>query len=85
MKINILYFASLREELDVDREAVDLPGDITTIGGLKDWLGQRGAHWQTALDDSQSLGIALNQSLANNESELTEGAEVAFFPPVTGG
>jgi molybdopterin synthase sulfur carrier subunit len=85
MKINILYFASLREELDLDREAVDLPGDVTTIGALKDWLGQRGAQWQHALDDSQSLGIALNQSLANNDSELTEGAEVAFFPPVTGG
>lgn len=85
MKIHILYFASLREELNTDREAVELPADVSTIGELKDWLGTRGEHWQSALDDSRSLGIALNQALANNESALTDGAEVAFFPPVTGG
>ncbi|MGB7183348.1 MAG: molybdopterin converting factor subunit 1 [Burkholderiaceae bacterium] len=85
MKLNILFFASLREELGADREQVDLPSTVTTIGQLKDWLGQRGEHWQLALADNRSLGIAVNQALANNETKLTDGAEVAFFPPVTGG
>lgn len=85
MKLNILYFASLREEIGSDREQVDLPPEVTTIGGLKTWLGERGEQWQLALAENRSVGIAVNQALANDDTALTEGAEVAFFPPVTGG
>ena len=85
MKLNILFFASLREELGAEREQVELPPEVTNISQLKEWLGSRGTHWQQALADNRSLGIAVNQALANNATELSEGAEVAFFPPVTGG
>jgi len=80
MKLNILFFASLREELGSDRESIELP-----VGDLVAWLGERGDHWQAALAEERSLGIAVNQALANNETALADGAEVAFFPPVTGG
>lgn len=85
MKLNILFFASLREELDSDRESIELPDDISTVGDLVAWLSQRGENWRTALAEERALGIAVNQSLANNETALADGAEVAFFPPVTGG
>jgi len=85
MKLNILFFASLREELDADRESVELPDQVSTVGDLVAWLGERGEHWQAALAEERSLGIAVNQALANNETALADGAEVAFFPPVTGG
>jgi molybdopterin synthase sulfur carrier subunit len=85
MKLNILFFASLREELGSDREVVELPDQMSTVGDLVAWLGERGEHWQAALAEERSLGIAVNQALANNETALVDGAEVAFFPPVTGG
>ncbi len=85
MKLNILFFASLREELDSDRESVELPDQVSNVGDLVAWLSQRGENWQAALAEERALGIAVNQALANNETALTDGAEVAFFPPVTGG
>lgn len=32
-----------------------------------------------------ALRCALNQVMADESAEVPEGAEVAFFPPVTGG
>jgi len=85
MKITILYFAALREALGVERETVDLPSDVATAAALRGWLCARGGVWAEVLADGRSLRIAIDRKLAGPESALTEGIEVAVFPPVTGG
>jgi len=85
MNITIVYFAALREALGVDREEVSLPGGIASAGELRAWLGGRGEPWGEALGQGRNVQVAVDQVLGDAATPLREGAEVAFFPPVTGG
>ena len=83
MKIKVRYFASLREVLRAEEQVV-VPGG-GTVGALRDHLlGLSDAHGQ-ALARSRAVRCALNQRMCSEDAALTDGAEVAFFPPVTGG
>ncbi len=83
MKIHLRYFASLREQLG-SAETVDLP-DGLTVGQLRDQLLARSAAYAQALSRARAVRCALNQTLCKEDARLTDGDELAFFPPVTGG
>lgn len=83
MKVQVRYFASIREALGAG-ETVDVP-EGTTLGALRDLLIARGAAHAQALGRSRALRAALDQSMSDESAALRDGAEVAFFPPVTGG
>ena len=83
--IDILYFASLREQLDTDREQLELSADLNQIGDLKKLLATRGAIWQQAFGDDESLLVSVNQAMAEDTTAIRDRDEIAFFPPVTGG
>lgn len=85
MKIKILYFAVLRERFGIGEEAVDIPHEAPTIATLLEFLRARGGVWRQCLEDSGMVKYAVNQEFAVAQTALTEGAEVALFPPVTGG
>ena len=74
MNIELLFFASLRERLGLASERLVLPADVQTVGALRQHLAARGGPW-----------AAVAQAMATPDTPLHEGAEVAFFPPVTGG
>ncbi|WP_288131053.1 molybdopterin synthase sulfur carrier subunit [Microbulbifer sp.] len=81
--IKVLFFASLREQLDCDALEVTVDG-LSTVGDLRQQLAAKGAVWQAALADER-LQVALNQQLSSTDAVVSDGDEVAFFPPVTGG
>jgi molybdopterin synthase sulfur carrier subunit len=81
--VTIRYFARLREELGTDVESLACAGSKTT-GELLSQLASRGGPWQQ-LTHGQPVMIAVNQAMANPETPVQPGDEVAFFPPVTGG
>jgi molybdopterin synthase sulfur carrier subunit len=83
MKVTVRYFAALREALGV-QETVQVPG-APTLGNLRDQLIASSAHHAEALRRDRPLRCALNQILVDESALLDDGAEVAFFPPVTGG
>ena len=85
MRIEILYFGELRETVNIAREMIALTSSHTTVASLIDYLSQRGEPWQSALTSSEPLRIAVNQEMGDKQSKLSDGAEVAFFRPVTGG
>lgn len=85
MKITVLYFAALREALKVDRERLDIPDSVRSAAELRQWLCDRGGAWADQLGRDKAVRVAINRSMATAESILVDGAEVAFFPPVTGG
>ena len=85
MNVDVLYFASLREALGCDRERLALPPRVTTAAGLRAHLCERGGVWAQALAETRTLRVAVDQSMATPDTPLRDGAEVAFFPPVTGG
>lgn len=83
--VDVLYFASLREALARERESVTLPEGIATAGALRAHLRERGEPYAAALAETRAIRVAVDQELAGAETALRDGAEVAFFPPVTGG
>ena len=83
MKIQVLYFAALREALGVEREAIET--EARTIAQLRTQLCARGDAYARGLAPERNVRAALNQVMAAPETLLTPDAEVAFFPPVTGG
>jgi len=85
MKLEIRFFASLREALGTSQESIETPVSVQTIAELRTFLSQRGEIWAQALADGKALRCALNQQMVDANTALQEGAEVAFFPPVTGG
>lgn len=83
MKITVKYFASIRETIGVGSESVTTAA--STLAALRDELGARGGPHAQALARGKTLRMALNQTMADEAVALVDGAEVAFFPPVTGG
>ncbi len=83
MKVQVRYFASLREALGVG-ETVELAAPAT-VGALRDVLLARGGRHAEALARTRAVRCALNQVMADESARVEDGAEVAFFPPVTGG
>jgi molybdopterin synthase sulfur carrier subunit len=82
--IQVLFFARFREELGVASERVELAG-LSSIGDLLECLRKRGDAWGRLFAEDQRVMMAVNQELADRETPLKAGDEVAFFPPVTGG
>ena len=83
MKLTLRYFASIREALGQGSEAVDT--DATSLGALRDQLLARGGAYAQSLARGKAVRAALNQVMSDEAALLSEGCEVAFFPPVTGG
>ena len=85
MKLELRFFASLREALGVSQESVTIPAEVKTIAELRGYLAQRNDVWAEVLDKNKVIRCALNQQMVDAGTLLEDGAEVAFFPPVTGG
>jgi molybdopterin converting factor small subunit len=64
---------------------VALPGGVRTLGDLKDWV----AHQQPLLGAAMAATrtrLIVNQCVAHDLSlPVTDGDEVAFLPPMSGG
>ncbi|MGJ7484233.1 MoaD/ThiS family protein [Variovorax sp. LT2P21] len=82
MKIDIRYFASVREALG-NGETVET--QVATLAELRDELIARGGPHANALARGKAVRMAMAQVMCPESTALHDGSEVAFFPPVTGG
>ena len=83
MKLHVLYFARLRERFGRAEETLEFDG--TTVADLVVYLQARGGAWAEELDGSRAFRAAGNQDIVTLDTVLPDQAEVAIFPPVTGG
>jgi molybdopterin synthase sulfur carrier subunit len=83
VKIKVLYFASLREQIGKSAEDLDWSGG--TVEDLKKALQARGGAYEKALSGKALVRAAVNQEMVQPGAPVKAGDEVAFFPPVTGG
>ncbi len=87
MKINVRFFAALREAVGCDSFEVTLDAAVkrTEIVDLLAVLRTRvGAAGFEALR-APNVRIAVNQAFVESDCGLRDGDEVAFMPPITGG
>ncbi|MDP5291190.1 molybdopterin synthase sulfur carrier subunit [Oceanimonas sp. CHS3-5] len=80
--IKVVFFARVREQLGEDELAVN--AEYADVNALRKHLAGRDDNWARVLADN-SLLVAVNHEVATSATELKDGDEVAFFPPVTGG
>ena len=81
--VTVRFFASVREALGRGSESVHT--EAGTLGALRDELIARGEPYSGALARGKAVRMALDQLMSAEDAALADGAEVAFFPPVTGG
>ena len=83
MKVRVRYFASIREALG-EGESIEMRAGAT-VREVRDQLIASSPVHAIALARGKALRCALNQALCEESAVLAADAEVAFFPPVTGG
>jgi len=83
MNVTIKYFASIREVLGQGSESRQT--SALTLAGLRDELLASSPAHAASLARGRAVRMALNQVMSDESALLTDGCEVAFFPPVTGG
>jgi molybdopterin synthase sulfur carrier subunit len=82
--IHVRYFASLREAVGTDAE--ELPAEQAgSVAEIRERLRERGGAWAESLDAGRRVMAAVNQQMAGPQTPVSDGDELAFFPPVTGG
>jgi molybdopterin synthase sulfur carrier subunit len=83
MKVQVRYFASLRESIGLSHETVET--HAADVAALRTELMARGEHYRACLAPERPVRMAVNQLMVHGNAALTDGCEVGFFPPVTGG
>jgi sulfur-carrier protein len=83
--IRVRYFASLREALGPG-EALELPAQsAATVAAVRELLIARGGEHARLLARTRAVRCAVDQTMADESTAVPRDAELAFFPPVTGG
>jgi len=84
LKINLLFFGKLTD-MAGDRESeTDLPTGVSSVSALIDWLAGEDATLGEALREKSTRAM-VNRSIVAGDVTITDGDEVAFMPPVSGG
>lgn len=81
IKITILFFATFRDKAGTNRTEIEIP-EGTTIAGLRNILVEKYPALESLADHALA---SINKEYAFPEQVIPDGAEVAWFPPVSGG
>lgn len=81
-KIRILLFATLRERAGHKKFIEVTLKNNTNVGMLK---AQVALEYPTLASSMKSVLVTINREYATDEMYLSEGGEIAMFPPVSGG
>lgn len=83
--VQVMFFSLIRERLNTDRLSLSLPAEGITLQAFTEHLiNTHDAHWREVLT-SANIIKAVNQRVVDDDCRLSDGDEIAFFPPVTGG
>jgi molybdopterin synthase sulfur carrier subunit len=78
--MRILYFASLKENLDTSDENITLNSPVKISLIKKDLVSKYGEKYFP-----KNILCAVNHEIASEDTIVNDEDEIAFFPPVTGG
>ena len=77
----ILFFATFKDRTGIRQDTIDLPLGIS-VSALKSMVGDRFPSIKPLLPHAL---IAVNREYARDDTLIPAGAEIAFFPLVSGG
>lgn len=80
----IIFFGSLSDRVDEAEQDFDLAEEPKTAREIFQAIGESNPKLVGA-DTTTPIKVAINQKLADWDTLVSEGDEVAFLPPVTGG
>lgn len=80
-KVEILFFATLRDKAGAKRAELEIPDGIS-VGELKEKLFEK---FPDLPKNKANLLVAINKEYAFDTEKVPAGAEIALFPPVSGG
>ncbi len=83
--MKVRYFAWVRERVGKAEEEIEPPGGIATVGELMNWLAGKGEEYAHAFENPQVIRAAIDRSHVRPDTRIDGAAEIAFFPPMTGG
>lgn len=80
-RIKLLFFATIRDRAGTKSMELDIPEDMT-VQGLKDKIA---GEFPNLGDSMKSVLITIDREYAFDEAVIPPNAEMAMFPPVSGG
>lgn len=80
-RVKLLFFATLRDRAGTKSMELDIPADLT-IQELKDKISNE---FPNLKESMSSVLITINREYAFDEAVIPQNAELAMFPPVSGG
>lgn len=83
--MKLVYFAWVRERIGRGEEVVEVPARVATVAELIAWLAGRGEEYAWAFENPAVIRTAIDHAHVKATARLDGAAEVAFFPPMTGG
>ena len=83
--MKLVYFAWVRERVGRPEEVVEPPAEVATVTDLVGWLRARGEEYAYAFENPGVVRAAIDRVHAKPDASIRGAAEVAFFPPMTGG
>jgi molybdopterin converting factor subunit 1 len=81
MKVRLRFFASLREQLRMSEREIELPERATVRRIWNDLCAEHPGLERFGA----SVSFAVNREYADGDTDVNDGDEVAFIPPVSGG
>ncbi|RMG89919.1 MAG: molybdopterin converting factor subunit 1 [Chloroflexi bacterium] len=82
MKVNILFFATLKDLAGTSKVQLQLDAPEGTVGHVRQALVER---YPTLTENLRVALAAVNEEFAFDGDAVKDGDTVAFFPPVSGG
>ncbi len=79
--IKLLFFATIRDRAGTKSLEIDIPADFT-IQGLKEKLS---TDYPNLKESMKSVLVTINREYAFDDAIVPPSAEIALFPPVSGG
>jgi molybdopterin synthase sulfur carrier subunit len=83
--MKLRYFAWVRERVGKPEEDIELPASVTTAAELMIWLAGRGEEYAYAFENPKVIRVAIDRTHVPPGAPIKAAAEIAFFPPMTGG
>ena len=85
MKVNLVYFAWVRERIGRTEEEIELPETVVTVRDLLSHLKGLGEEYEAALQHPDVIRVAINQEHVEHDEAISGAREIGIFPPMTGG